>query len=238
MRILVTGAGGRMGGALARACAREGARLVLTSRSATRIEALAAELGAVAIRADFLDDAQVDRLAQVALDAFGGIDGVILSSQPAEPALGDLLTTREADWREQQQAIAWGPFRLVKALAPGMIAAGGGSILAITSSTGSEPVPGYGAYGLAKAMLWTLTRYIAAEWGQYGIRANAIMPGSIATGGPGAPRADAPPAAMLARTPLGRLGTSAEVAGAAVFLLSDEASYVTGQNVSVNGGRI
>ncbi|MDE2303051.1 MAG: SDR family oxidoreductase [Sphingomonadales bacterium] len=78
---------------------------------------------------------------------------------------------------------------------------------------------------------------MAAEWGRYGIRANAIMPGSIATGA-GAPRADAPPAAMLARTPLGRLGTSAEVAGAAVFLLSAEASYGTGQNVSVNGGRI
>lgn len=241
-RILVTGAGGKMGSQFVRAFAAEGADLVLTTRTAAKGEALAQALTeggarAAAIAADLTRDAEIDALADNALAAFGGIDVVLLSSQPPEPCLGSLLETSDDDWRQQQMSILWGPFRLLKRLVPGMIASGGGSIIAITSSTGHEPVPDYGAYGLAKGGLWTLTLYMAAEWGRHGIRANAICPGGIATGGSGAARTDAPPPGLVARTSLGRLGRNGEVTGAAVYLASDESSFTSGQCIAVNGGR-
>jgi NAD(P)-dependent dehydrogenase (short-subunit alcohol dehydrogenase family) len=239
-RVLVAGAGGKMGSEFARAFAREGADLVLTTRDGDKLTALAAELQEMQIRtatvaADFTVRADVDRLAERAWNAFGGIDVVLLSSQPAQPSMGDLLSTSDEDWLQQQMAVAWGPFRLLKTLAPKMMAAGGASIITLTSSTAHEPVRGYGAYGLAKSALWTLTRYMAAEWGYGGVRVNSICPGMIATGGTGAPNG-APPS-MLERTSLRRVGRSHEVTGAAIYLASDESSFTTGQCIFVNGGR-
>lgn len=242
-RALMTGAGGLMGAELARAFAAEGADLVLTTRTAAKLEPLAGEirrLGARAatVAADFTLEADIDRLADAAWQAFGGIDVVLLSSQPPNPNLGDLLTTPDAAWREQQQAIVWGPLRLMQRLAPKMMAAGGGSVVTVISSTGLEPTPGYDAYGLAKGALWLLTRYMAREWGAGGVRANAFNPGLIATGDnveqlEAAVRANG----MLARTALGRVGVSRECVGAAIYLASDESSFTTGQYIGVDGGR-
>ena len=238
----MTGAGGMLGSDLARAFAAEGADLVLSTRTATKLEPLAQEVRATGVRtavigADFTREADIDHLAATAWEAFGGIDVVLLSSQPAQPGMGNLLTTTDEAWREQQQSIVWGPFRLLRQLAPKMMAAGGGSIITVISSTGLDPTPGYGAYGLAKGALWTMTRYMAAEWGCHDIRANSICPGLIATGGSGAATADSISPRMLARTALGRLGRNSEVLGAAIYLASDEASFTTDQCIYVNGGR-
>ena len=242
-RALMTGAGGLLGGDLARGFAAEGADLVLTTRTASKLAPLADEVRAMGRRAatvgcDFTDDAAIDRLAAAAWDAFGGIDVVLLSSQPPECNLGEVLDCPDAQFKEQMQAIVWGPLRLMRALAPRMIAAGGGSVITIVSSTGFDPIPGYGAYGLAKGALWTLTRYMAAEWGKGGIRVNAFTPGMVATSGNAAALTEVVRAAgMLARTALGRVGANAECLGIAVHLASDESSFTSGQRIHVDGGR-
>lgn len=242
-RALMTGAGGLLGSDLARAFAAEGADLVLTTRTASKLDALAAEVKAMGVRvatvgADFTVDADIDRLAAAAWDAFGGIDVVVLSSQPPDPNLGDLLTTPEEAFQEQHQAIVWGPLRLMRQLAPWMLAAGGGSVITLTSSTGSEPTPGFDAYGLAKGSLWLLTKYMAMEWGRGGIRVNAVQPGLIATGDDLAEREEsARERGVFQRTSLGRLGRNRECIGAAVYFASDESSFTSGQRINIDGGR-
>ena len=246
-RVLITGAGGLMGADVARAYADEGADLVLTTRTAAKLEPLAQELRAKGARvatigADFTRDADIDRLAEVAWAAFGGLEVVLLSSQPPEPNQGELLELSPETLAEQQQAIAWGPFRLLRQVVPRMIAAHiRASIITVTSSTGFEqPVPGYGAYGIAKGTLWIMTRQMAMEWGKHGIRCNAFQPGHVATGD------DAQAAAFEAalnsngwmpRTSLRRVGRNSECMGALIYLASDESSYTSGQRLIVNGGR-
>jgi NAD(P)-dependent dehydrogenase (short-subunit alcohol dehydrogenase family) len=242
-RALMTGAGGLLGSDLARAFAGEGADVVLTTRTAAKLEPLAAELRgagvrAAAVGADFTVAADIDRLAEAAWEAFGGIDVVVLSSQPPDPNLGDLLTTPEDIFLEQHQAIVWGPLRLMRRLAPRMMAAGGGSVITLTSSTGFEPTPGFDAYGLAKGSLWLLTRYMAMEWGSGGIRVNALQPGLIATGDDLAEREESARArGVFQRTALGRLGRNRECVGAAIYFASDESSFTSGQRINVDGGR-
>jgi NAD(P)-dependent dehydrogenase (short-subunit alcohol dehydrogenase family) len=239
----MTGAGGLLGSDLARGFAAEGADLVLTTRTAAKLDPLAAELRergtrVAAVGADFTRPDEIDRLAEAAWDAFGGIDVVVLSSQPADPNLGDLLSTPETAFLEQHRAIVWGPLRLMRHLAPRMMAAGGGSVLTLTSSTGSEPTPGFDAYGLAKGSLWLLTQYMAMEWGRGGIRVNALQPGLIATGDDLAEREESARArGVFQRTSLGRLGRNRECIGAAIYLASDESSFTSGQCIAIDGGR-
>lgn len=244
-RALMTGAGGALGSHLARAFAAEGAALVLTTRTASKLEPLACQVrdhgaSAVGLPCDFTRDEHIDALAEGAWSAFGGVEIVVLSNQPPQPLLGSVLETTESDWREQMQTAVWGPLRLMRTLAPRMMAVGGGSVITFVSSTGLEPNPGYGAYGLAKGALWILTRYMAAEWGAGGIRANAICPGLIATGDDASAARHGEIVAangMLARTAMGRVGRNEDVVGAALYLASDESAFTSGQRIHVDGGR-
>jgi NAD(P)-dependent dehydrogenase (short-subunit alcohol dehydrogenase family) len=242
-RALMTGAGGKLGAAFAGAFASEGADLVLTTRTRSKLEPLAAEIRsmgrrAASIGADFTLEADIDRLADEAWSAFGGVDVVLLSSQPADTFTGDLLGTPPGVWETLQQTIVWGPLRLMRTLAPRMMEAGGGSIVTVISSTGLNPTPGLDAYGMAKGALWLLTRYMAKEWGPRGIRANAINPGSIVTGDNEAELVRrARETGVLDRISLGRVGYARECLAAAVHFASDESSFTSGQLLNIDGGR-
>jgi NAD(P)-dependent dehydrogenase (short-subunit alcohol dehydrogenase family) len=243
-RALMTGAGGHLGSDMCRAFAKEGADLVLTTRTASKLAPLAEEIRAMGRRvatvgADFTIPEDVDRLAEEAWNAFGGVDVVVLSNQPAEAKMGDLLTTSEADFRDQFETIVWGPLRLMRSIAPKMADAGGGSIITFTSCCGFGPYPGYDAYGMGKAGLWWLTMNMAFQWGERGIRANAIEPGQILTKPEDyAWRMGAGTASgVFNRQSVKRLGRNADVVGLAIYLASDESSYTSAQNIAVNGGR-
>ncbi len=241
---LITGASGFMGGCFARAFAREGAALVLSGRSSTKLEALADELfrdfgrKVQCVPADMCDSGDVKRLVDSAWTAFDGLDGVLLSAQPENTFLGDILTTPDEQWEAQHDLMVWGPLRLMRGLAPRMMERGKGSIVSVISSTGLNPTPGLDAYGMAKGSLWLLTKYMAREWGHKGIRANAINPGTIASrGGEDEMREMAEKTGNLKRISLGRVGLNEEVMGAAIHFASDESSFTSGQLITIDGGR-
>ncbi len=244
-RALMTGAGGHMGSELCRAFAAEGADLILTTRTASKLDPLAEEIAGMGVRAakvgaDFTVAEDIDRLADEAWQAFDGIDVVLFSSQPSVPLMGDLLTTSESDFRDQFEAMVWGPLRLMRLLAPKMAEAGkGGSIITFISCCGFGAYPGYDAYGMAKAGLWWMTMNMAFQWGEHGIRANAIEPGGILTndGDYEWRNRVSTESGVFKRQSIKRMGRNEDVTGLAVYLASDESQFTSGQNIAVNGGR-
>jgi len=240
---LITGATGDMGSTFATGLATAGADVILTSRSQGELAAIAAQIEATtgqrtrSIACDFMERESVAALCDSAWALFGRIDIVVNNAVPAgsQELGGDLLSAPEHTWYDYQRTIVWGPLQLAKSFAPRMAAIGGGCFVNIVSHAGIDPVPGLDAYGFAKGGLLLLTKYMAREWGEWGIRANAISPGMIA--GP-ASVANGPEAQrILERTYLRRRGTKDEVVGAVVYLASDAARFVTGQMIAVNGGR-
>jgi NAD(P)-dependent dehydrogenase (short-subunit alcohol dehydrogenase family) len=227
-----------------RAFAEEGADVVLTSLTEDRVVQLAEEARGLGRRARYLAanlmiDDDIDFLADAAWQAFDGLDIVFISSQPADPRMGDLLGTSDENWKAWFQIMVWGPLRLMRILAPRMMAAGGGSVITVTSSTSEDPQPGFDAYGLGKSGLWWLTLTMAKEWGKHGIRANALQPGMVATAGNvGELEAMVRRSGLFDRTSLRRIGSNEDCLGAAVFLASDESRFVSAQKIRVDGGRI
>jgi 2-keto-3-deoxy-L-fuconate dehydrogenase len=238
----VTAAGQGIGRAICERFVDEGARVIATDLDAGKLEGLACA------RRETLDvrsTAAVEVLAQDVMTAFGPPD--ILVNCAGFVHHGSVLDCSEADWDFSFDLNVKSMHRTLRAFLPGMIAARRGSIVNISSAVSSiRGVPNRYVYGATKAAIIGLTKAVAADFVRDGIRANAICPGTIQTPSldgriehlSSATRKPTEKVRQdfVGRQPMGRLGTAAEVAALALFLASDEASYITGQTHLVDGG--
>lgn len=229
--IMITGGASGLGYAIARAALDGGYRVGLLDIDPA-VTAAADTLGAAtAHRGSVTDPAAVD----AALDGFGTPD--VWVNNAGIVRFGSLLALDLDEWRAVVEVNLTGVFIGARAAAARMADRGSGCIINLTSMNGVAPGPNAGAYGPAKAGVALLTQQMAIEWGPLGIRVNAVAPGLV-DGGMSEPiYADpATRAAREAKVPLGRLGLPSDVAEAVLFLADERASYVTGQNLLVDGG--
>jgi 3-oxoacyl-[acyl-carrier protein] reductase len=227
---LVTGASRRIGRAIAEELARAGASVVVGYRAgAEEAEAVANEIGGRAVQADVADPDEAKRLVEEA----GDLDVLVNNAGLTRDGL--LARMPDEDWRAVLDTNLGGVFHTCRAAARGMMRRRAGSIVNISSIVGVHGNPGQTNYSAAKAGIIGFTKALARELGQRGVRANVVAPGYIST------RLtevlpDELKDAMLANTPLGRLGDPADVAGAVRFLSSDAAAFITGEVLLVDGG--
>jgi 3-oxoacyl-[acyl-carrier protein] reductase len=233
---LVTGASGGIGGAVAKALHAQGASVVLSGTREAALEALAAELGerATIAAADLGNAEAVDGLIAKA-EAAAGAPIDILISNAGLTKDGLILRMKDEDWEVVLRVNLEAYFRLTRAALKGMFKRRHGRIIGITSVVGVTGNPGQANYAASKAGMIGFSKATAAEVASRGITVNCVAPGFIAS-----PMTDAlneaQRAAILGRIPAGRLGEGGDIASACVYLASDEAAYVTGQTLHVNGG--
>jgi 3-oxoacyl-[acyl-carrier protein] reductase len=232
---LVTGASGGIGGAIARALHAQGAEVTLSGTRADALEQLETALGArahvVAARMD--DAADIERLAREAEAAMGRLDILVNNAGITRDNIS--MRMKDEEWEKVLQVNLTGTFRLTRAAMRGMMKRRLGRVINITSIVGVTGNPGQANYAAAKAGLIGMSKSLAQELASRGITVNCVAPGFIAT-----PMTDVltddQKKSILGRVPAARLGTPEEIAAAVVFLASDEAAYVTGQTLHINGG--
>lgn len=233
---LVTGSTSGIGEAIAELFAEAGARVIVTGRDAARGAAVTERIthaggDAHFIAADVTRPEEIDQLVKAALQHFGRIDILVnnAGTMIAAPLTGISLD----DWNHLVELDARSVFLLMKQVIPHMENQGGGAVLNVTSLAAVRTMDVHSLYGFVKAGVTHMTKNVALEYAQRGVRVNALLPGLVAT-----PMVNDDPAfpAIAASVPLGRASTAREQAYAALFLCSDEASYVTGTALTVAGG--
>jgi 3-oxoacyl-[acyl-carrier protein] reductase len=232
---LVTGATGGIGAAIARALSRQGASVALSGTRREALDALAGELGAKArvLPCDLGDMDAVEKLVPAAEEALGSLDILVNNAGITRDNL--FMRLKDEDWDKVIAVDLTASFRLSRAAVRGMMRRRSGRIIAITSVVGVTGNAGQGNYAAAKAGLIGMTKSLAQEVASRGVTVNAIAPGFIETPMTGA-LSDKQREGALARVPAARFGSGDDVAAAVVFLSSNEAGYVTGQTLHVNGG--
>jgi 3-oxoacyl-[acyl-carrier protein] reductase len=232
---LITGASGGIGAAIARTLHANGATVALSGTRIERLEALAAELGERShiVPADLSDAAAVAELAGMAADAVGSLDILINNAGLTRDNLA--MRMKDEEWQAVLDVNLTAAFRLSRSVLRGMMKNRWGRIISVTSVVGTTGNPGQANYAASKAGLTGMTKALAQEVASRGVTANCIAPGFIETAMTDA-LTDAQKEAIMARIPAARLGTADDVGACALFLASDEAGYVTGQTIHVNGG--
>jgi NAD(P)-dependent dehydrogenase (short-subunit alcohol dehydrogenase family) len=244
--VVVTGGGRGLGRGIALAMVAAGARVVIAGRSANHLDSTVQELRdaggeAVAIPTDVTVTESIHALVAKTQDTFGYIDCWVNNAGSASPGdVGPLLHLDEDQWDRVVDLNLKATFFACQAAARAMDR--GGSIVNISSRSGRFPNPRTGQYGAAKAALDNLTATMAVEWGHRGIRVNAIAPGMVLTetnqAVGGSLSTPGRRSRQIATVPLGRLGELPDIAGLAVFLASEAATWITGQVILVNGGSL
>jgi len=235
---VVTGASQGIGRATALLLAERGARLVLAARSADKLAAVEQEIKkgggeALAIQMDVAEEEQIKQGFKKALEKFGRIDILVNNAAIARDQLA--LRMKRADWDAVLQTNLTGAHLCIQQVLPGMLRQRSGRIINVSSVVAQAGNVGQVNYIAAKAGLIGLTKALAVEVASRGITVNAIAPGFIVS-----PMTDPLPdkvkEELIARIPLGRMGTDKEIAAGILFLASDEAGYVTGHVLDINGG--
>jgi NAD(P)-dependent dehydrogenase (short-subunit alcohol dehydrogenase family) len=235
---LVTGGAQGIGEACARRFAREGARTVIADVDDKRGQALAAELGALYVHCDVGDKAQVEAAVAAALKAHGRIDVLVNNAGIFKAA--EFLDVTEDDFDAVLRVNLKGAFLMGQAVARVMAKAGKGSIVNMSSVNGTLAIPTISSYNVSKGGINQLTRVMALSLADKGVRVNAVAPGTIATelAAKAVLTSEDAKARIMSRTPMKRLGEPSEIADTVAYLASDAASYITGEIVVVDGGRM
>jgi NAD(P)-dependent dehydrogenase (short-subunit alcohol dehydrogenase family) len=235
---IVTGGAQGIGAACVRRFAADGAKAVIADLDDACGEALAQELGAMYVRCDVGDKAQVDALVAQVLAAHGRIDVLVNNAGIFRAA--DFLDVSEADFDAVLRVNLKGSFLVGQAVARAMAAASGGSIVNMSSVNGVLAIPNIASYNVSKGGINQLTRVMALALADKNIRVNAVAPGTIATelAAKAVLTSEEAKNKIMSRTPMKRLGEPSEVADVVAWLASDAASYVTGEIVTVDGGRM
>ncbi|PIF90603.1 NAD(P)-dependent dehydrogenase (short-subunit alcohol dehydrogenase family) [Acidovorax sp. 62] len=239
---IVTGGAQGIGEACVRRFASEGAKPVIVDVDDARGHALAQALGALYVRCDVGDKAQVDALVAQVLAAYGRIDVLVNNAGIFRAA--DFLEVTEADFDAVLRVNLKGSFLVGQAVARAMAAHngghGGGAIVNMSSVNGVLTIPSISSYNVSKGGVNQLTRVMALALADKNIRVNAVAPGTIATelAAKAVLTSDEAKSKIMSRTPMKRLGEPSEIADVVAWLASDAASYVTGEIVTVDGGRM
>jgi 3-oxoacyl-[acyl-carrier protein] reductase len=231
---LVTGATGGIGGAVVRALHGQGAKVAISGTRREVLDALAAELGgAPALPCDLADKEAVEALVPAAERALGQLDILVANAGITKDNL--FVALKDEDWEQVLSVNLTATFRLARAAVKGMMRRRFGRLIGISSVVGVTGNPGQSNYTAAKAGMIGMFKSIAKEYAKRGVTANCVAPGFIATAMTEKLN-DKQREAILSMVPAGRLGVGADVGAAVVYLASDEAAYVTGQTLHVNGG--
>ncbi len=222
---LITAAGSGMGAAIARRLAADGYRIAILSSSG-KGEALARELGGLGVTGSNRDVADIERLVRLAADTYGHIDAVVNSA--GHGPKGPLLEISDADWHLGMEVYFLNVVRVCRLVTPLLEARGGGAIVNVSTFATFEPDPNFPTSGAFRASLAAFTKLYADQYAASNIRMNNILPGFI----------DSLPEKpdRVARIPAGRYARVSELSESICFLASDASSYITGQNIRVDGG--
>ena len=233
---LITGASGGIGSSIAKALKAQGAKLVISGTRVERLEALKAELGGDGVHViacNLRDKADVENLATKAEEALGHIDILVNNAGLTRDTL--LMRMKDEDWDDVLHVNLTSTFILTRAVLKGMMKRRAGRVIGITSVVGVTGNPGQTNYAASKAAMIGFSKSLAGEVATRNITINCVAPGFIET----AMTEELPEKvkeSILSNIPARRMGTSDEIASSVVYLASDEAQYITGQTIHVNGG--